>query len=115
MLDRRHEQPVARLLRPPVSMAGVSASTLASVPPQVKVTFLRLGPDQRGDLLARLLDQAARRAALGMDRGRIAGQRKRGAHGGARLRPQRRGRVPVEIALGQPSLCASIQLTVFWP
>ena len=35
----------------------------------------RLGADQRRDLLARLLDQAARRAALGVDRGRVAGQR----------------------------------------
>ena len=70
---------------------------LASVPPEVNTTLRGLGPDQRGDLLARLLDQAAGGAALGVHRGRIAGTVKRRQHGGARLRPQRRGRVPVEV------------------
>ena len=70
---------------------------LASVRAAVKITLLGFGPDQCRDLLARLLDQAARRPAFAMHRRCIAGQSKRRSHGGARLRPQRRGRIPVEI------------------
>ena len=58
-----------------VSIAGVSASILASVPLEVKITSAGRAADQRRHLLARLLDQVPRRAALGMHRGRIAGQR----------------------------------------
>ena len=57
----------------------------------------RLGSDQRGDLLARILDQPPGGAALGMHRGRIAGDLERGHGGGARLLPQRSGCIPVEV------------------
>ena len=60
-----------------VSIAGVSASMLASVPLEVKNTSRRPRPDQRRDLFARMLDQPPRGASLGMDRGRIAGDRQR--------------------------------------
>ena len=60
-----------------VSIAGVSASMLASVPPEVKNTSAGARPDQRRHLFARALDEAPRGAPLGMHRGRIAGDRQR--------------------------------------
>ena len=60
-------------LSPPISIAGVSASALASVPPDVKVTS-RGARRQAGHLLAGFLDGAAGRAALRMDRRRVAGE-----------------------------------------
>ena len=57
--------------------------------------------DQRRHLLPRGFDQTPRRAPLGMHRGRVAGDRQRIHKGPARLRPQRRRGVPIEInALG---------------
>ena len=83
------------------SMPGDSASAFASVPPEVKMTLRGIGADQRRDLLARLLDELPRRPAFAMHRGRIAGRVPAPRHRRARLRPQRRGRIPVEIdALG---------------
>ena len=64
-------------LSPAISIAGVSASMLASVPLEVKNTSPGARPDQRRNLFARVLDQTPRGAALGMHRGRIAGHRKR--------------------------------------
>ena len=58
---------------------------LASVPPEVNTTSRGVGADQRRDLLARGLHQAARGAAGGMDRRRIAGHGQRRDHGGPRL------------------------------
>jgi hypothetical protein len=60
----------------------------------------RLGGDQRRHRAARVLAEAARGPALGMDRRRVAGSLERRDHDGARLVPQRRGRVPVEIDPG---------------
>ena len=98
MLDRRDQQAIERpLLAAPTSMTGDSASAFASVPPEVKITLRAIGADQRRDLLARLLDHLPRRAALAVHRGRIAGQVQRGAQGLARLRAQRRTRIPVQI------------------
>ena len=92
MLDRRHQQRRRR-------SAGDSASVLASVPPDVNTTSPRLGPDQRRDLLPRVLDEAPRA------RGRRHGPRtdcrqvQRRRPWRPAPRPQRRGRVPVEIGL----------------
>ena len=98
VLDRGHQQALARRrFRRGSASTGESASMLASVPPEVNTTLRGSAPTSAATLLARLLDQAARGAALGMDRGRIAGDLERGHGGGARLRPQRRGRIPVEI------------------
>ena len=58
---------------------------LASVPPEVNTTSRAARADQRRDLLARVLDQAPRRAALGVDRRRIAGHVQRAIIGGPRL------------------------------
>ena len=55
-------------------------------------------PDQCRDLFARLLDQTPRGAALGVHRGRIAGDRKRLGKGRPGLIAQRRRGVPIEIA-----------------
>ena len=68
----------SRRSRPPrpASAAGVSASILASVPPEVNTTLRGSAPTSAATCSARLLDQAARGAALGMDRGRVAGQRR---------------------------------------
>lgn len=52
---------------------------------------------ERGDRLTRGLDRETRRPPLGMDRGGIARQIERGDQGRARLRPQRRGGIGVEI------------------
>jgi hypothetical protein len=61
----------------------------------------RRGPDERRDLVAGRLDRRPGGAALGMDGGRVAGERQRARHGGRRLGPQGRGGVVVEIgALG---------------
>jgi hypothetical protein len=94
MLDRRDQQPVERL--PIGPLAGASASMLASVPPEVNTTL-------RGSA------RRARRPARGPPR---SGAGRRGPRraprtdcrrtssapcGGARLRPQRSGCVPVEV------------------
>ena len=54
------------------SQSRRSSRLLASVPPLVKTTSAGLAPDQRGNLLARVLDERARAAPFGMGRGRIA-------------------------------------------
>ena len=59
--------------------------------------MLGLGVDQRRDLAPRLLDQAARGAALAMHRRRIGVDVERGKHRRARLRQQRRAGIVVEI------------------
>ena len=98
MLDRRDKQPVApALCGQPISSAGVSASMLASVAPLVKVTFLASAPTRAATCSRASSINSARRPALGMHRGGIAGQLQRGGHGRARLLPQRRGGIPVEI------------------
>ena len=72
VLDRGDQQPLDR--RPLAApKPGVSASELASVPPEVKTTFSAARADGCGDDGAGVLDQPPRLAALGMHRGRIAG------------------------------------------
>ena len=93
----------------PAPHRGESASILASVPPDVNTTSRGSRPDQCGDLFARLLDEAARGPAFGMDRGRIAGDIERRNHGGAGLAAQRRRRIPVEIDPLSHGLVASRQ------
>ena len=96
--DARSPKPAAgRTPAPPAPVVGDSASTLASVPPEVKTTLRGSAPTSAATCSPRLLDQVARRAAFRMDRGRIAAQVQRGDHRGARLRTQRRRRIPVEI------------------
>ena len=86
----------------PADQPGDSARALASVPPEVKTTSAGSAPTSARDLPARLLDRPARGAAFGMDGGRVPGKFQGRQHGGARLRPQRRGGIPVEI--GTPAL-----------
>ena len=77
MLDRRRPAAGrAAPCRPGRSIAGVSASAFASVPPDVKMTLRGVRADQRRDLLARVLDQTPGRPALGMHRRRIAEPRR---------------------------------------
>ena len=57
---------------PAVSIAGVSASMLASVPLEVKITSAGRASTSAATCLARLFDQPPGRAPLGMHRGRIA-------------------------------------------
>ena len=59
---------------------GVSASALASVPPEVKTTFRGSAPTAAGDRGPRVLDQPAGLAAFGMDRGRVAAEIPRRSH-----------------------------------
>ena len=75
----------------------LSASAFASEPPEVKITLRGSAPTARRDLLARLLQDAPGRAPLGMHRRRVPDGVHGRSHGGARLRTQRRGRIPVEI------------------
>ena len=56
--------------------------------------------DERRDLLACGLDDAAGTAALGMHGGRVAVLVDTGQHGGARLRAQRRRGVVIEVCAG---------------
>ena len=56
----------------------------------------RVRPDEFRNLFPGTLDRGAGRTPFGMDGGRIA-ERKRRLHGGFRGRPQRRGRVMIEI------------------
>ena len=58
-------------------------------------------PRQPRDFAPRVLDDAPRGSALGVDRRGIAGRLHRGERGLARLRAQRRGRVIVEIGSAQ--------------
>ena len=53
---------------------GVSASALASVPPEENTTSCGRRADRRGDRGPRILDQPARLPALGVNRGRVAAQ-----------------------------------------
>ena len=69
-------------------------------------------PRQPRDFAPRVLDDAPRRAALGVDRRGIAGRLHRGERGLARLRAQRRGRVIVEIGSVQCGLAAAIAAPV---
>ena len=100
-----------------VSIAGVSASTFASVPPEVKITFAGSRADESRDLPRAPLDQAPRRAAFGMHRGRIADQRSSAAAWRARAsRPQRRRRIPVEIERAPPSASLASHCPIrAWP
>ena len=86
---------------PAVSIAGVSASMLASVPPQVKITLAGRAPTSAATCSRARSTSRARRTALGMHRGWIADDRQRLAQRRPRLRPQRRGRVPIEIVRSQ--------------
>ena len=79
------------------SMRASAPDALASVPPEVKRTCSASAPTSAATCSRARLDQPPRRPPLGMDRRRIAGQVQRRSHCGARLRPQRRGRIPVEI------------------
>ena len=76
---------------------GVSASALASVPPEVKTTFRAQRADRAGDRGPGVLDQSAGLAALGVDRGGIAAEIPRRSHRLPGLAAKRRGRIPVEI------------------
>jgi hypothetical protein len=70
-------------------------------------------PDEGCDPFARLLNEAAGRPASGMDRRRIAGYLQRGQHGGACLRTELSGRVPVEIGrrhFAPTCVCAADQI-----
>ena len=87
----------SRGILPPLSMAGVSASMLASVPPEVNTTLRGFGADQGRDLRARILDEAPDGAAFAVDRGGIADEIERCPHRVARLPAQRRSCIPVEI------------------
>ena len=81
-------------------------------PSRLQKPIRRLGPaareidlrcinlENRGDGFARVLDNLARGAALGVDRRRIADAIERRNHRGARLRAQRRGGIMVEIGAG---------------
>jgi hypothetical protein len=81
----------------PAESPGVSASALASVPPEVKMTLRGSAPTSARDRTARVLDQPARL------RGPRHGPRtdcrsvQRRRHRRLRFRAQRRGRIPVEI------------------
>ena len=59
--------------------------------------MLGLGADERRDRAPRLLDQAARRASLAVDRGRIGVDVQRGKHRRPRRRQQRCACIVVEI------------------
>ena len=85
MLDRRYQKPVARPLSPAVSIAGVSASILASVPLEVKNTSPGRAPTSAATCSRASSISAARGAAFGMDRGWIAGNRKASRNGRPRL------------------------------
>ena len=112
MLDRRHEQPVAQRLAPPISSAGVSASMLASVAPRGEHHVLRLGPDQlrqpapappRSDGARRGLRHAPRRGCRSM------------SSAAAWLRAPRRAAarcIPVEIDAARPWLVSQYLITV---
>ena len=76
---------------------GVSASALASVPPDVKTTFRGQRADRCRNRGPRLLDQPAGLAALGVDRRRIAAEIPRRSHRRPGFGAKRRGRIPVEI------------------
>ena len=98
MLDRRDQKPRAS--------AGMSSALLVCRSQGQHVGLgrtrgeddvARRGTDQRRHLLPCELDQAARGPALAMDRGGIAELVERRHHRGARLRAQRRRRVPVEV------------------
>ena len=78
MLDRRDKQPVAQRLAPADLDRRASAPACWLRWRRGEGDVLGLGADQRRDLLARLLDQTAGGAALGMHRRGIAGQRQRG-------------------------------------
>ena len=73
-------RPVAARLVRAGAIAGVSASAFASVPPEVKTTLRGSAPTSAATLArAPPRPQAPRRPALGMDRGRVAGDLKRRA------------------------------------
>ena len=78
-------------------MLGVSTQAAPSVAPEVKNTSAGRTRSRRAMASRASSISGARLAALGMHRGRIADQVERGQHGLARLGPQRRRRVPVEI------------------
>ena len=81
----------------PTPKNGLSAQFAASVPPETKVTERGDAPAEPRDLGPRILDDPPRRAALGVNRGRVACRRHRRQRGLPRLRAQRRGRVIIEI------------------
>ena len=80
---------------------GLSAAFAASVPPDTNVTQAGAYPRQPRDFAPRVLDDAPRGPALGVDRRRIAGRLHRLERGLARFRAQRRCRVIVEIGSAQ--------------
>ncbi len=93
MLDRRNQEFVARRsinCRRERQHVGLGAA-------RGEHHVARVGSHERGHLVPRLLDQAARGAALHMDRGRIAGRRQRRQRRRARLVAQRRACVPIKI------------------
>ena len=93
MLDRRNQELLARRsigCRHERQHVGLRAA-------RGEHHAARRGSHQRGHLLARLLDQTARGAALDVDRGRVAGRLERRERRRARLLPQRRAGVPVKV------------------
>ena len=83
---------------------GDSASMLASVPPEVNTTLRGSAPTSAATCSRAVLDQPARGAALGMDRRRIAGTSSAASMAARASRPQRRGRIVVEIGPRRSSI-----------
>ena len=101
MFDRRDQKFVARLFLVARFDGRRQRQHIGFRPARGEKHIGRLRTHKRRDLLAGVLDHAPGRAAFGMDRRRIAGDRQCLRHGFFCRRAQRRRRVPVEIsALG---------------
>ena len=98
MLDRRDQQAVERpLVARDLRSSGDSASAFASVPPEVKMTLRASAPTSAATRSRACSIMLPRRTAFAVDRGRVPGQFQRRATSRARLGPQRRTRIPVQV------------------
>ena len=93
----RDDGSIAAAAPPCSSRFRLSASALASEPPEVKITLRGSAPTAAATCSRASSTSRRTAAALAMDRRRVPDHIHGREHGGARLRAQRRGRIPVEI------------------
>jgi hypothetical protein len=96
MLDRRDQQAVERLPAARLNLRHERERIrLGSAGGENDIA--RIGRDQRRDGAARIFDHLPRSTPLVMDRRWVPGQRERGGQRIARLDPQWRTRIPVQV------------------
>ena len=98
MLSRRHQKQIEIAPLAPDAQCWRQPEIGRFRPTRGEYYPIRRRSGQAGDISPRPLDQRTRRPAFMVDGRGVAGAIERFEHGRARLRPQRGGRIEIEIA-----------------